>query len=115
MLKYLVAALAIPAAAAAHAQLERAVPPVGSTVAHAPGELQMSFSERLEPRFTTVTVTDAQGRAMTAGALHLDPADGAHLLVPVRPLGTGTYTVRWHAVSVDTHRTQGTYSFTVGP
>ena len=99
----------------AHAMLEQAVPPVGSTVPSAPGELRLSFSEALEPRFCRIAVTDASGAPMNAGAIRTDPADPSRLLVPVRALRPGTYGVSWHAVSVDTHRTEGSYRFTVGP
>ena len=41
--------------------------------------------------------------------------DPATLSVPLRPLSTGVYKVTWHATSVDTHKTEGSYTFTVGP
>ncbi len=107
--------LLLPTLAFAHAQLETAVPMVGGTVSVAPAELQLHFSEALEPRFCKVSVTTASGQSVTAGALHLDPHDGEALLVPVAKLSAGTYKVSWHAVSVDTHKTQGTYHFTVAP
>jgi copper resistance protein C len=38
------------------------------------------------------------------------------LIVPIsKALAAGAYTVHWHAVSVDTHHTQGTFEFTVKP
>ncbi len=112
----LAALLLVPGIASAHAMLESATPPVGSTVAHAPAELALTYSEAIEPNFTKVAVTDAAGARMDAGGLHVDPHDATHLLVPVKPLPPGTYNVTWHAVSVDTHRTQGTYHFKVtGP
>jgi methionine-rich copper-binding protein CopC len=39
---------------------------------------------------------------------------GKVMRVSVGSLATGTYTVTWHALSVDTHKTQGSFSFTVG-
>ncbi len=109
------ALLLAPGLAFAHAQLETTVPPVGSTVASAPAELQMMFSEGLEPRFSKVVVTSASGVSVNAGAIHTDPADAKRLFVPVGKLAAGTYMVTWHAVSVDTHKTQGTYHFTIAP
>ena len=108
-------ALLIPVGALAHAMLEAASPAVGSTAHPAPAELQLSFSEAIEPRFSTVVVSGAGGIAVTVGALRTDPANGKHLVVPVGTLQPGTYTVVWRAVSVDTHRTQGTYHFTISP
>ena len=105
----------LPCAAFAHAMLDSASPPVGSTVHTAPAALQLDFSESVEPRFSKVVVSGPGGVAVNTGALHTDPADAKHLLVPVAHLPSGTYVVTWHAVSVDTHRTQGSYRFTIAP
>jgi methionine-rich copper-binding protein CopC len=109
----LTAMLLAPAAAAAHAMLESAVPSVGSTVSRSPTELALTYSESIEPRFSKVAVTDASGARLDQDALHVDPHAATPLLVPVKPLPPGTYTVTWHAVSVDAHRTQGSYHFKV--
>jgi methionine-rich copper-binding protein CopC len=34
--------------------------------------------------------------------------------IGLKPLAPGSYRVRWHALSVDTHNTEGSFSFTVG-
>jgi len=40
--------------------------------------------------------------------------DGLSLVgTPARPLAAGVYEVKWHAVTADTHRMQGAFSFTV--
>ncbi len=109
----LAALLLAPAAASAHARLEAATPPAGSIVAHAPAELSLIYSESIEPRFSKVAVTDAAGARLDQGDLHVDPQDSTHLIVPLKPLPPGSYTVTWHAVSVDAHRTQGSYHFKV--
>ena len=109
-------AFALPVAAAyAHAQLESATPPVGGTVAAA-SEIRLHFSEGVEPRFSGVTLTAASGGAAALGAAKIQPGDPTVLIVPVaKPLAPGVYTVHWHAVSVDTHHTQGSFQFTVKP
>jgi methionine-rich copper-binding protein CopC len=99
----------------AHALLRQAQPAVGATVKAAPDELLLVFSEAVEPAFSRVAVTDAQGRPVATGNLHTDPNDATHLLMGVRRLGPGTYKVVWHATSVDTHKTEGAYQFTVQP
>lgn len=101
--------------AQAHALLRHAEPAVGSTVAGAPKELALTFSEAVEPAFCTVTVTNAAGAPMASATLRADPHDAKRLLVPLKPLPPGVYTVTWHAVSVDTHKTQGRFQFTVAP
>lgn len=101
--------------ALAHAYLSRAVPAVGSTVATPPTEVDCGFTEELEPRFSTIQVQDASGKRVDSGKMHLSPQDAKHMIIGVGHLGPGTYKVIWHAVSVDTHHTQGTFTFTVAP
>jgi hypothetical protein len=102
-------------AADAHALLRQAQPAVGATVPAAPDELLLIFSESVEPDFSHVSVTDAQGTRVDTGTVHTDPENATHLLVGVHKLAPGKYTVSWHATSTDTHKTQGSYSFTVAP
>lgn len=101
------------APASAHAHLERANPKVGSTVATAPKEVVLWFSEKLEPAFSTVEVRDAKGAAVQSGKATVT-GDRTELHVRLKSLGAGTYKVLWRVLSVDTHRTQGDFSFTVG-
>jgi methionine-rich copper-binding protein CopC len=111
----LAALLALTGAAFAHAQLEKAVPGVGSTVTSA-SEIRLQFSESVEPKFTGVTLTAEGGAEQALGKPSVDPGDTKALIVKIaKPLAPGTYTVTWHAVSVDTHHTQGAFSFTVKP
>jgi copper resistance protein C len=106
-------AVLLPAAASAHAMLDRASPKVGSRVATAPKELTLWFTEKLEPAFSTAEVRNAQG-AVQSGKAHVDGSDRTELHVPLKTLSPGTYAVTWRVLSVDTHRTQGSFSFTVG-
>ncbi len=109
-------AVALSATAAyAHAQLEKATPSVGGTVAP-PSEIRLKFTEGVEPRFSGIALTAEGGAAVPLGAPSVDPADDSVLIAKVgKALPPGVYTVNWHAVSVDTHKTQGTFSFTVKP
>jgi methionine-rich copper-binding protein CopC len=112
MLTVLAAWCLLGQAAEAHAFLERAIPAVGSEVAASPPFLALRYTEAVEPLFSTVTVTDAKGERMDAGKPV--PKDGGRVLaVPLRPLPPGTYTVVWHVTSVDTHKTEGHFHFTV--
>jgi methionine-rich copper-binding protein CopC len=99
----------------AHAQLEKATPPVGGTVASAT-EIRLTFSEGVEPRFSGVTLTAPGGANVPLGAAKTEPGNQAVLIAPItKALAAGAYSVHWHAVSVDTHHTQGTFEFTVKP
>ena len=106
---------AIPRAASAHAFLADATPAVGSTVATAPTAVSIGFTEAIEPDFSTVAVTDGAGHRVDRGALRLAAGDAARATIGLGPLGPGTYTVEWHVTSVDTHRTEGRFTFTVAP
>ncbi len=100
-------------AAQAHALLRRADPPVGGTVAVPPTLVAIDFTEELEPRFSTIAVADAAGVAVDRHDVHTAPNDAKRLIVGLLPLRPGLYRVTWHAVSVDTHRTEGSFSFTL--
>jgi copper resistance protein C len=99
----------------AHAFLDHASPAVGSTVPKAPETVTMWFTQELELAFTTATVTDASGNSVDAGPAQVDPKDPTELRVPLKKLSPGTYTVSWHALSVDTHTTTGHFTFEIKP
>ena len=105
----------LPVAVLAHAHLDHASPAVGSTVAQPPKDVFLWFTEALEAKFSTIEVRDAQGRPVQAGSATLARGNTAQLRVPLKALPPGTYKVIWRVLSVDTHRTQGDFTFRVGP
>ena len=98
-------------AAHAHAFLDHASPLVGSTVASAPREVSLTFTQNLEAAFSSVQVTGPNGTRVDAGKPQIS---GNTMHVGLKTAGPGTYHVRWHALSVDTHKTEGSFTFTVG-
>ena len=98
--------------AAAHASLDHAEPRVGNAVATAPREVRLWFTQKLEPAFSSVTVMDAAGQRVDAGKARVS---GDSMAISLRKIGSGTYRVNWHVLSVDTHTTDGSFTFTVGP
>jgi copper resistance protein C len=98
--------------AQAHAFLDHAEPRVGNKVASAPREVTLWFTQKLEPAFSTVTVTNASGQRVDNGKARVS---GNQMSVSLRSGGTGTYHVTWHVLSVDTHTTDGSFAFEVGP
>ena len=98
--------------AAAHAFLEKANPAAGENLHRSPAKIELHFSEALEPAFSSVRVTSAAGADMAAGPV---AARSNEMDLPLKPLAPGRYRVSWHAVSVDTHRTEGRYNFLVLP
>jgi methionine-rich copper-binding protein CopC len=110
-----VAALLLTARAVqAHAFLDHSDPAVGSTVPATPAVIHLWFTQQLEAAFSTATVTDKSGATMNADPAAVDPKDGNELNVQLKPLDPGTYTVKWHVLSVDTHTTEGDFTFHVG-
>lgn len=100
----------------AHAHLKTAMPASGSTVHQSPAELELDFSEGLNIAFSGVTLKSAKGEKVTVGKAHLKASDDTTLIVPLpRPLAAGHYTVSWHALSRDGHKTKGSYAFAVAP
>jgi copper resistance protein C len=111
----LVAALTLTVAqlAHAHAYPTHQAPSAGSTVTTSQKDVAIDFDDGLEPAFSAITVTDAQGKPVTSGKAVVDPANKKHMSVALNPLTPGDYTVAWVAVAEDGHRTQGHYTFTV--
>lgn len=107
----LLTALLAANGALAHAFLDHASPLVGSTVATAPHELTLTFTQSLEPAYSTVTITGPNGARVDEGKAQVS---GNTMRIGLKAAGPGTYRVRWHALSVDTHSTQGSFTFTVG-
>jgi methionine-rich copper-binding protein CopC len=101
--------------ARAHAFLDRAEPRVGSTVKTPPAQATLWFTEALEPAFSTVQVLDAGGRRVDRGDIQVDASNSTVLRVSLPPLAAGTYKVVWRVLSVDTHVTEGDFTFRVEP
>ena len=97
--------------AVAHAFLDHAEPRVGNKVATPPREVTLWFTQKLEPAFSSVTVTNAAGQRVDTGKPRVS---GNQMSVSVRSGGAGTYRVNWRVLSVDTHTTDGNFTFQVG-
>ncbi len=104
----------VAAHASAHAFLQTSSPAVGATVARAPNQVVINFTEGVEPLFSTIEVQNQQGLPVQTGKPRLAGGD-THLAIDVQKLLPGTYTVTWHATAVDTHKTEGKFTFSVAP
>ncbi|MGE1172506.1 copper homeostasis periplasmic binding protein CopC [Pseudomonas sp. BW7P1] len=108
----LLASLVVTSQAFAHAHLKSETPAADSTVA-APAQLRLVFSEGVEASFTKVTVTH-DGAPVEIKPLTTEDDKKTLIVTPQAPLTAGEYKVEWHAVSVDTHKSEGAYQFKVG-
>jgi copper resistance protein C len=97
----------------AHAFLKDANPGVGSTIQTSPSEVRIRFTENIEPAVSSIQVFDASGKEVDKHDLHPDRSDHALLHISLPRLRAGTYKVVWRVVSVDTHVTNGNFTFRV--
>lgn len=108
--------IAFSGQAFAHAHLKSAIPAVNGTATTSPAELDLTFSEGLNLKFTGVKLLGPDKKAVATGAAKLGAGGDTTLVVPVSaPLDAGAYSVDWHALSTDGHKTSGHYTFTVKP
>jgi copper transport protein len=99
----------------AHALLLRSNPPANAVLEQPPVQVELFFSEALEPQLSSIRVIDSNNLSVDASDLRVDPADPTRMTVSLRSLNDGVYTVTWKAVSaVDGHQTVGTFPFAVG-
>jgi methionine-rich copper-binding protein CopC len=104
--------------ASAHAFLDHASPPVGSVIHGSPAQVRLWFTQELEPAFSTVKVLDRNGRQVDKQDQQdkqVDRANPVLLQVSLPELAPGRYRVVWRALSVDTHVTEGDFTFDVVP
>jgi methionine-rich copper-binding protein CopC len=95
----------------AHAH-PKVMTPGPDSVGPAPAAITITFSEPIEPRFSSIRLTDASDHAIPTGAAH-SGGDASTLTLPVQKLASGVYIVHWISVATDGHRLAGQYKFTV--
>lgn len=95
----------------AHAHPVSSEPAAQATV-DAPKSVRVTFDSALEGAFSTLSVVDAQGKAVTQAKAELDAARKT-LTVALPSLKAGDYQANWVAVANDGHRTTGSFKFTV--
>ncbi|HBU8523201.1 CopC domain-containing protein YobA [Klebsiella aerogenes] len=107
-------AMLTTASAFAHAHLQQQIPAADSTVSVSPQAITLTFSEGVELSFSGVTLSGPQNKPVATGKLARSDGNKAQLTLPLNePLAAGEYTVEWHVVSVDGHKTKGQYHFSV--
>jgi len=96
----------------AHAYPATSLPADGATLKEPPREVRIQFTEGLEIAFSQIVVKGANGEVVSQGKLRQLGEDT--VVIDLKPLRLGNYTVEWQVLSVDTHVTEGVLRFTVG-
>jgi len=102
-----------PMSAWAHAFPDHSDPRVGSTQKIPPANVRIWFDSGLEPAFSSIRVMNSDNQPVDKGDGHVDEHDNTIMEVSLPPLPPGKYHVFWVAISVDTHRTEGSFPFTI--
>jgi len=105
-------ALGVPPAVSAHSFPDKETPSAGQQVSSPPSAVVIHFDAPIEKLFAKMEVTGADGKDEAVGAPQVSD-DGRELSVKVAALKPGDYLVKWAVLCVDTHHTQGSYTFTV--
>jgi methionine-rich copper-binding protein CopC len=96
----------------AHSFPQQESPAAGQTLSSPPSEVTIRYDAKIEKLFAKLEVLDADGKNQAVGKPFYG-SDGATLSIKLAPLKPGDYTVKWAVVGADTHRTQGSYTFTI--
>ena len=112
----LLLAVVAPGRATAHAVLLRSIPPTGQTLQRAPDQVQLLFSEPIDPAFSSVRVLDSSKQPVDRGDGGVDPNDDHQLSASLKPgLANGIYMVAWRSLStIDVHPDEGQYALYIG-
>ena len=102
-----------PSLASAHAYLVKSVPPGRASLFASPTKIQLWFNERLEPRYSSASVLDSEGKRMDRDDAQVAPDDPKQLAIGVKQLQAGKYTVKFRVLSVDGHIVEQTFPFTI--
>jgi methionine-rich copper-binding protein CopC len=103
----------LPVPADSHAVLVRSIPPARSVLSRPPDRVELWFSERLEPAFSSASVWSASGAQVDRQDVRPGPDDPKRLSLALPTLEPGTYTVRFRVLSVDGHIVEASFPFTV--
>lgn len=102
-------------AVAAHAQLAQSDPPAQASLARAPAQVRLLFTETVEPRSIEVRVFDRDRNPVDQGDAGLVPGTQDQVVLSLGDVPSGLYTISWQVTStVDGHTTRGLVPFNVG-
>jgi methionine-rich copper-binding protein CopC len=99
--------------ALAHARLVQEEPADGTALTESPDRVELRFSEPVDAAFSPLEVRDSDGNRVDKDNARVDPDDARVLVVDLKELTEGSYTVQWRVTSIDGHVVEGSYGFAV--
>jgi methionine-rich copper-binding protein CopC len=108
------ALMALPIPASSHAGLVKSEPGRRAVLTTPPQQVRLCFNEKVEAKFSAVSMADDSGNAVAMGMPAMDPAEPRCLVTPVSgALWDGSYTVKYRVLSVDGHIVDYGYRFSL--
>ena len=101
-----------PTAVSAHVHMRESSPKQGAVVTAPPGRVSITFSNSVEPTFSTVIVIDSSGTTVSRKTQFFEDNTVMETEL-LKNLAPGKYTVKWKCVSPDGHKQTGSYTFTI--
>lgn len=102
-----------PSPLSAHAYLVKSIPAQRAVLYRAPTKVQLWFNERLEPRYSSLSVSDENGKPIEIGQNAVDSNDAKLLAAALNPLPAGRYVIKYRVLSVDGHVVENQFPFTI--
>ncbi|MGB0113776.1 MAG: copper resistance protein CopC [Ilumatobacteraceae bacterium] len=100
--------------ALAHAELVASSPVNQDVLENSPTQIRLEFTESVDPIDPGIRLVDGEGNDIEIG--DVDQSLGAATMRAAidRELDEGSYVVAWQAISADSHRVRGAFTFSVG-
>ncbi len=105
--------LLVPAPLSAHAYLVKSVPAQRAVLLRTPAKIQLWFNERLEPRYSSIAISDSGGNPVDTGKSEVNADDPKRLSTSIKALPAGRYLVKYRVLSVDGHIVEDQFTFTI--
>jgi methionine-rich copper-binding protein CopC len=102
-----------PSPLLAHAYLVKSIPAQRAVLYRAPTKIQLWFNERLEPRYSFLSVSEENGEPVEIGGNAVDSNDAKLLAATLKTLPPGRYLIKYRVLSVDGHVVQDQFPFTI--
>lgn len=110
---YLLLLLLFPMISHAHVHMDKSQPAKNEILTSAPSAVQLWFSGAVAAEWSKIEVTDTKGERVDNGAVSNIDNDPKSLQINLKPIGPGSYEIKWNAVANDGHRIKGSSPFSV--